>query len=214
MKGSTQSKTKKLEPRWPRDHYSWSQYNIWVNQGPREYALKYIYDEAARTNPRMLLGKQVAEMVENDLEQEDEALEHLRIFLPRYQYQEYKIEEELNGIKLVGFLDGFDEDPMKVGEYKTGRLWTKGMADKTEQLHWYALLLYLKFGVDPGRVPMVLHWMPTEWKEGEPLKPTGDIENFETRRTLRDCLDVGKRITDSWKKIGEFCAIEYASLGL
>jgi hypothetical protein len=185
-----------------------------LNYGPAEYAKKYIYGGADETNPRMELGKRVAEMVEQDIEQEDEVLEHLRIFLPRYQHQEYAIRVPFNGITLLGYLDGFDENPMRVGEYKTGVRWTREQADKTEQLSWYALLLHLRFKVNPEVVPMTLHWMPTEWEFGDVPKPTGEIENFETRRTLRDCLDIGKKIVVAWREIGAFSAQEYAALGM
>ena len=179
-----------------------------------EFARVYIYAEG-ETNPAMQLGKKVAEMIQEDREQEDEILEHLRIYLPQYEHKEYEINTTFNGIKLKGFLDGFDPPPkIRLGEYKTGRLWTQSMADKTEQLHWYALLVHLYFGIRPEEIPMVLTWMPTEWEVGNVIQPTGEIQNFETQRTTRDCLSIGKKIIKVYNDIGEFTAKEYKALGI
>ena len=161
----------------------------------------------------MELGKYVAEMIEHDEEQEDEVLENLRIFLPQYQNKEFKIEAEINGVPILGKLDGFNTDPIKVGEYKTGRFWSQEMADDTEQLDWYALLVYLKFRVLPDKIPMTLTWMPTDWNGGDP-QVTGEIVNFETRRSTMRVLMIGKKIVDVWKEIGIFYEDKYRSIGL
>ena len=179
-----------------------------------EFARVYLYGKGEE-NPAMQLGKKVAEMVEKDEEQEDEILEHLRIYLPQYKHKEYEINTTFNGIKLKGFLDGFEPPPkLVVGEYKTGRLWTQDMADRTEQLHWYALLVHLAFKIPPEKIRFVLTWMPTEWEVGNIIRPTGDIQNFETKRTTADCLKIGKKIIKAHQEIGQFCAKEYASIGL
>ncbi len=198
-----------------RKVFSWSAYNVWVNYGPMEFAKKYLYGGADEMNPRMMTGRIVADMIESDQEQDDPTLEHLRVFLPRYQHQEYEIEVPFNGLKLIMHLDGFDEDPAKIGEYKTGVLWNEKLVEKWEQLSWYALGVHLKFGVDPGSVPIVLTWMPTVWKQGDMMpRPTGEIRNFPTVRTTRDCLNIGKKIMDTWQKIEKFCEEENKSIGL
>lgn len=199
---------------WPRPYLSYSQYNVWTTKGHEEYARLYIYGEG-KTNPAMELGKRVAEMIEKDEEQDDPVLEHLRTFLPQYRHKEYEIKAQFNKIPLFGILDGFNEPPeIKIGEYKTGRKWTQEMADQTEQLHWYALLVHLKFGIRPEEIPMVVHWMPTEWEIGNLPQPTGDIQNFETKRTADDLLKVGAKISKVWEAIGRFTSREYRSLGL
>lgn len=198
-----------------RKVFSWSVYNTWVNYGPAEFWKKYLAGEPERMNPRMMTGRIVADMIESDKEQRDPTLEHLRVFLPRYDVQEYEIEVPFNGLTLIMHLDGLNLDPLKGGEYKTGVKWTQDMANKTEQLHWYTLGLHLQFKVKPEDVPWVLTWMPTEWKMNERMpRPTGEIQNFETRRTTRDCLNIGKKIVDTWAKIEKFCEQEYAETGL
>jgi hypothetical protein len=209
----------KLQHRHCKEHfsqeeiYSYSQYNVFLKQGWKQYAQTYIYDEQ-RTNPAMLLGKRVALMIEHDEIQNDEVLEHLRVWLPHYNHSEYVLKGVFCGVPLIGHIDGFSEPPsLKLGEFKTGRKWTQKMADETDQLTWYALLIHLNFGVKPEDIPMTLTWMPTEWNMGDPIV-TGEIINFETRRTMSDVIRVGKKIKDSWEKLGILIAKEYESLGL
>lgn len=213
----------KNEMRWPRDHFSYSAWRVWKFEGPRAFALKYIYWLADETNPRMTLGKQVAEMVERDDPNEDPVMEHLRVFLPQYPLREFAVEAMFNGIKLVGKPDGIDLDRKIVGEDKTGVSWSQQMADCVDpfspyykngaQLTWYALLLHLSRGWRPEDIRFQLNWMPTIWNEGEMPKPTGHIETFETRRTTRDIFDMGKDISDTWKAIGRYCAAEMRAIG-
>ncbi len=209
--------------KWPRDHFSYSQWRVFKFEGPKAYAMKYIYWLTDETNPRMTLGKQVAEMVEHDEPHEDPVMEHLRVFLPQYPLKEFPLEAEFNGIKLVGKPDGLDLDDKIVGEDKTGVNWTQEMADCVDpmgrhykegaQLTWYALLLHLVYGWRPEEIRFELNWMPTVWNKFELPRPTGEIRTFETRRTMRDVLAMGKDIVDTHKEIGEFCYGELKAIG-
>ena len=163
----------------------------------------------------MKLGKRLDEIIDKDEEQENEVLEHLRIYWPKYQHKQYEINTTFNGIKLKGFLDGFNPPPKAIcGERKTGRLWTQTMADKTEQLDWYALLIHLAFKLPPEQIRFVLTWAPTVWEVGSIVQPTGEIQNFETKRTTKDILRIGAKIIKTHAEIGRFCAKEYKALGL
>ncbi len=207
----------------PKDHFSYSQWRVWKFEGPRSYAMKYIYWLEGETNPRMTLGKQVAEMVESDEPHEDPVMEHLRVFLPQYPQREFPLEASFNGIKLVGKPDGLDLENKIVGEHKTGVHWNQAMADCIDPMHpyykngaqitWYALLLHLIYGWRPEEIQFQLNWMPTVWHEFELPKPTGQIQTFETRRTTRDVFNMGKDIVDTWRTIGAYCAEEMRAIG-
>lgn len=183
--------------------FSWSVYNVWRNYGPNEFTKKYLMGGADQMNPRMMTGRIVADMIESDKEQTDPTLEHLRVFLPRYKTQEYEIEIPFNGLTLVMHLDGFDPPPdIRIGEYKTGVMWNREKVEKWRQLDWYVLGAHIKFGIAPQDIPITLTWMPTIWNMGEQMpRPTGEIENFETRRTMRDMLNIGKDIMVAWREI-------------
>jgi hypothetical protein len=84
-----------------------------------------------------------------------------------------------------------------------------------EQLDWYALGVHLKFGVDPATVPIVLTWMPTIWGMNDEMpRPTGEIVNFPTTRTLLDCIKIGKKITKAWGEIEKYVLEERRAIGL
>lgn len=213
-----------IKAKWPKSHFSYSQWRVWKCEGPKSYAMKYIYFLTDETNPRMTLGKQVHEMIESDTPHEDPVMEHLRVFLPQYPLKEFNLEAQFNGIKLVGKPDGLDLDNKIVGEYKTASGgWNKAMADcvapmsqyykNGAQLTWYALLLHLNYGWKPEDIRFELTSIPTVWEEGEMPKPTGHIETFETRRTMRDMLNMGKDIVETWKEVGIFCGKEMAAIG-
>lgn len=221
--GGTHRMNGKLTQKYPpgsfdvdKGIFSWSAYNVWTKGGPGEFARKYIYRDADDINPRMETGRIVDDMMNGDTEQDDEVMEHLRTFLPHYEHTQYEIEVPFNGITLVMHLDGLNLKPLKIGELKTGITpWTLDRARKHEQLDWYALGVHLKFKVDPATVPIVLTWAQTEWPMMAPRpEPTGEIENFEIRKTLLDCVTIGKKIMVAWKQASEFARKERESIGL
>jgi len=199
-------------PLTPREYISWSQLSAYETS-PYQYAKRYIYEDNPE-NPRMKLGRDVAEMLEEGIEQEDKELEFFRTFLPEYPEKEYKIEGEISGIKILGKLDGWDEKNLHIGEYKTGAkgTWNQKRVDEHGQLSFYALLVYLKYGKLPKRI--TLHWLPTAITPEKGLHLTGDIHHFETTRTQKDLIDIGARIKRAWKGIIELCDEEYKAIGL
>ena len=91
----------------PRPYISWSQLSLF-ERNPIEYASIYLYGDK-RTNPRMELGKAVAEMLEKGEENTDKNLEFYRVFLPQYPHKEFDVKAMLGDILLFGKLDGFDD---------------------------------------------------------------------------------------------------------
>lgn len=201
---------KALKPRWPREYLSWSQLDCF-ERSPREYILRYVYGDR-RTNPAMELGKRMAEMLEKDTEQDDEQLEFYRTFLPHYPQSEFEIKAEIAGVPLLGKLDGFQEETLEIGEYKTGRNWTQERADSHRQLDFYAMLVWKKYGKLPGKI--TLHWIPTRLNEAGQPELTGEIQHFETARTLQQVLQIAADAKKAWGSIGRLCAEEFKATGL
>jgi hypothetical protein len=176
-----------------------------------------MYGGSEMMNPRMMTGRIVADMLERNTEEKDPMLEHLRTFLPHYQYQEYEIVVPFRGLTLVMHLDGLNTDPIHLAEYKTGvqKSWDQERVDKHEQLSWYALGIHLKFGVRPEDIPITLSYMPTVWPMNVPMpRPTGEIENFQTKRGLLECVQIGKKIVTAWNQIEKFYESEREAIGL
>jgi len=196
----------------PRPYISWSQLSLY-ERNPIEYASVYIYGDK-RTNPRMELGKAVAEMLEKGEEHADKDLEFYRIFIPQYPHKEFDVKTNLGDIALFGKLDGWDPDKKEIGEYKTGSKWSQKMADETGQLSFYALMLYLQYGIKPEEIKIKLFWMPTIIDQFEGVKLTGDLKMFETKRNMTDLIDMMGRIRRAWKGIESLCRSEGAAIGL
>jgi len=219
----------------PRPYISWSQLSLF-ERNPIKYASIYLYGDK-RTNPRMELGKAVAEMLEKDEENTDKNLEFYRVFLPQYPHKEFDVKAMLGDILLFGKLDGFDDRCSACGqnwldmveqngtckickgksstifEIKTGAKWNQKMADETGQLSFYALLIYLAYGIKPENIKIKLYWMPTIIDEIEGLKLTGDLKVFETKRTMIDLVDMMGRIRRAWNGIASLCRSEGAAIG-
>lgn len=203
-----------LKLKTPRPYLSWSQLALW-EKSPYEYAANYIYsDGRVATNPLMDLGRQLAEALENDEwgNGEPSDIEMAHIILPSYPEREVELRGEVQGVPILGKLDGFDRKELRLGEYKTGRSeWTQKRVDDFGQLTFYALLILQNFGRMPSEIQ--LHWVPAEYDEEGELKLIGDIRTFETRRTTDDLLKMGVRIKKAWEGIKELCASEFPAIG-
>jgi hypothetical protein len=166
----------------PRDYVSWSQLNCW-NIGKERWWNVYVLGENGFNEERVVFGKVFSEAREKGCGiEEDMGLEFARIMLPSYPKREFEIEAVMGGIKLLGRLDSFDENGLKVGEDKTGKEWTKRMVDESEQLDFYALLVYAKYNKLPGE--MRLNWAETKIDEWGNILATGRFEMFYTSRDL------------------------------
>ena len=186
--------------------------------------MKYIYREEPPTTPAMMLGKRMAEMLENrEVPTADTMFEHYRQFLPTYTHREKDIVCEYAGVPLLAKPDGFNviEYPpparIDLGEYKTGKSWTQDRADAHGQIDFYMIALAVHYSVslsDIARIRPVIHWIPTYMQPGTRIPvPTGEIVNFETSRSEDQLITFGAKLVRAWEEIGDRCAREYAAIG-
>lgn len=212
----------KSDREWPRKYLSWSQLDCWQRSGPThyEYFRRYLYNEPLPTTPAMQLGSRMAEMLERRDEQTgDSMLEHYRTFLPRYDFREYEVRENYGDVPLLAKPDGFSLTidigdaltEIHLGEFKTGRHWTQERADAHEQIDFYDLVFWKKYGIIPKNV---IHWIPTYADpENGRIMPTGDFVDFPTLRTEEQLIKFGAKVMMVWNEIGELYAAEKKSIG-
>jgi len=157
----------------------------------------------------MRLGKRLSEVLETREETGDEALDNLVSLFPNYPEREYEIKASLDGVDvpLFGRLDCFDSERLRIGEIKSGRLWTQKMVDESGQLKMYALLVWLTYKRAPAEV--ILYWAKTQYTDNGELKFTGEIESFETKITLDDVLIFSDRVREAWAGIKNLCEEHY-----
>jgi len=199
------AKSKTLPPsKWR--YLSWSQLWLWENK-PADFIRQYIYGEWGEPNQYMLLGKKVAECLENQDAKGDPMLEHLLMFMQGFESHEHKISCNFEGVPLYMKLDGFTTTGLILDEVKTGLKYTQKTADTNDQLTFYAIGIWKKYGKLPETIR--LHWAQTHWNENNELELTGKIETFETTRTMTDIINFTPRILKAWKDINEAAAKEY-----
>lgn len=191
----------------PRPYISWSQMNL-VEKSPWNYVAKYLEEQIDFENKYMRLGKRLADRMEIGLPTDDALLEHLVVFLPKGEKQEFDIEVDFEGIPMRGKLDSFSpsKKTKDVREYKTGKKWTQRIADEHGQLKFYATLVWVKYGVIPK---IFLDWIPTRELEDGTIEMTGAIQTFEVKITMTDLILFRARIKKAWAKIQELTAEHY-----
>ena len=194
-------KNKKL-PKTPRGYLSWSQLSLWERD---ESLYRRIYLDGLKQseNQYLKVGKALATRLETGVETDDELIEFIFMFLPKYEKNEYEINADFKGIPVLGKLDGFNRRGLIVGEYKTGRHWSQTMADKSGQLTFYSALVWLKYHRLPQEIR--LHWAKTEYNQDGDLQINGQIKTFITHRTLSDIILLRGRIKKAWENIIKMC---------
>ena len=181
-----------------RDYFSWSQLNAW-EKNPNIYYEMYVMGMEAPFTKWMKKGKDLAEYLEKGTG-DDEDIKQVADFIPRYKKSEFEIKTKLEEINLLGYLDSFDPDELKIYEYKTGKKYTQGMANRLGQLDFYALLVYLKYKKLPKSIKLI--WIETETIDDE-VKFTGKIKTFEVKKTMKDIIKIIGRIHKAVKGIKE-----------
>jgi hypothetical protein len=201
------------QPRFhsPRPYLSWSQIHLF-ERSPELYARKYIYAEEEAITEAVSLGKSLAQALELQVMTGVGALDSLLTRFPTYPHREFKIEATLEGIEvpLYGVLDGFDEEQLRIGEYKSGILWDQKMVDESGQLKMYALMVWLKYQRMPNEV--MLHWARTHYNERGELGFAGEIESFEAKIVLTDLMIFSNRVREAWAGIKKLSLEQYMKL--
>lgn len=128
--------------------------------------------------------------------------------LPRYELMQYKMTVMFGKIPLIGLPDGLDLNAFLLADYKTGKkAWDKKRADETGQLTMYLFLVYIQERILPEKFRCFIHWLPTQDNGDFTISFTTKfaIQTFETRRTMKDLLDFGKRIKKVYKEMEDYC---------
>ena len=103
-----------------------------------------------------------------------------------------------------------DKPYIALGEYKTSKLWTQERADLHEQIDFYDLVFWKKYGVIPLNT---IHWIPTYTEpETGRILPTGDWKDFPTLRTDAQLIKFGARLMMVWNEIGRLYAAKKQSI--
>lgn len=182
----------------PRGYLSHSQMTLF-ERDPKLYAKLYFdgRDELRPYSKAMDYGKKIAEALEHMQETGEVVADTAMGYVPKYDEMEYQIDTELKTqwgwLPLMGKLDTFDPDSYAFRDTKTGKVaWTEKRAQDHDQLHFYTMLIFCKFGALPPSAH--IDWIETFEEDGE-VKPTGRVESFETNIGMSEVLAIMARAT-------------------
>lgn len=177
---------------------SWSAISSF-EYNPEQWYESYVLNKR-QTSPEMTFGSKIDKQIQDD-----------KTFLPdlpRYQHMQYKMNVMFNNVPLVGLPDGIDFDKGLLADYKTGKkAWNQKRADETGQLTLYLLLVYISKKIKPEKFRCLIHWLPTA-DQGDftiDFAKNFEVKTFETKRTMRDLLMFGVRITKTLEAMEDYC---------
>lgn len=199
----------------PKGYLSYSAYIMWI-RSKDSFRKKYYLGIDDFKNKETIFGKKIDKHLE-----EGGVIEGVE----KYHSAQHQIEVEIEpGLKILGYLDDFDEETLSILEVKTGHTLKSGKAPwdnikvrKHKQLVYYALLVYLKYGKYNPKVKLT--WLETDFEnttydfagyklssDDKELKLTGKVETFERYieqweldRLKEDIKRVAKEITQDYE---------------
>ncbi|MHB8674643.1 MAG: PD-(D/E)XK nuclease family protein [Candidatus Limnocylindrales bacterium] len=208
----------------PRPYLSWSQFQIF-ERSPKKYAEIYLFGGNPIRSTALDFGSKVAEAFENG---EHDGVDPSGIILstaPLYELREYEMKATIpigkrKHLPLLGKFDTIKKDFSALLDHKTGgKPWTQRDADKSEQLTFYAMIVWAHAqegkigtrGAESGIPDLGIVWLetratgakyePGDGQEGNQRELTGRVETFHTKRTIRDILEMIGRASYAWEEI-------------
>lgn len=193
----------------PKPYLSYSAIDLWKRDKTR-FRRRYYEGITDPDSAFSLFGREVHALIDSDPKFAD----------IRLAQAEKKVEVEIDGIPVLGYIDTYDPDTPLLGEYKSAirnpdgtSKWTKSTVLKHNQLPFYSLLVQEKYGVKVNKTYLV--WLETAWEEGKKkmggatigfgrrLVLTGHTERFERRIYQYDRDRMRKWIVESAKEISD-----------
>ncbi len=177
-------------------HFSSSQLKLFKDS-PENYLRRYLYGEEimpAFVREYGEFGKQIHSQIEHG------ELDHLFCDLDwEYDLQELKIETELDGVPLLGYIDATNTKKKIVADYKTAtKEWSQFKVDTDDQLTFYCVLCQLHFGWSPKE--LIIYRIETI-KNGGKLAITGRVDEIRTHRTEEQIKSFREEICKVWGEI-------------
>ena len=120
--------------------------------------------------------------------------------------KEFEMRAEFEGMRLIGFADHYCTDTLVLHENKTSpnkSRWSKKKVDEHKQLTMYALLLNLKYDVEPEDIDMYINFIPLTII-GLDYQPLLNWRQFKTKRTKQDLEDYKKHIVRIVELMNEY----------
>ena len=206
----------------PKPYLSYSAMELWLRDKDG-YRKRYYLQEPYFSTPYTEFGNEVGGALE-DRNWDHPVLAPVVGKVPQQTHPEHRIDVDVLGVPVMGFLDDFNMETKFIEEYKTGirnkgkAPWDRVKVRKHKQLTLYTLMVREKYGSYNPNIQLT--WMETEWadinKEVEfggkiiveshkGLRLTGHVEIFP--RNIKEWeLD---RMADIIRKTAEAISEDY-----
>lgn len=137
----------------PRPYFSYSQAALWY-KNKNAYIQRYFWNEPQKDTEYTIFGRELHERIATD-----DAFKDIRLPL-----LEEKVEAEIGGVPVIGYIDALDLDKLILKDYKSSKNeWTQIDVEKLVQLEVYSLLLKKQRNVTIRDTSVV--WLETGWNE-------------------------------------------------
>lgn len=206
-----------MEIKLPKGYLSYSAYHLW-KKDKQAFRDRYYDGKKPFETVETIFGKKIAKMMEDD---------HIELrHVPHYSKTEYALTAELEGVKLLSYLDSFDPEDIRFLDHKTGHVdkegkppWNRVKVQRHEQLVFYSMMLKLKF----GKVHPVCHliWLETKFKNksigfegmeleaqsrelyltGKMIKFRRYIYEWERTKLKKEILKIAQEISDDYERV-------------
>jgi len=192
-----------------REHFSWSQYNLWLTS-KREYWKRYNQGYENKSNKYFAKGKELAKMLEGaEVAQSNDPMQDVIVKkIPKLDYTEDELVFKVGDKDVLCYLDGVNIDYKMFAEVKTGKIpWTQERVDDHDQLLFYALAIWKLKKVLPSSM---LIWVETEETENrKELNYTGRVEVFMREFKITELERFEQKVAHVIKEIEEYEYEEY-----
>jgi len=195
----------------PREYLSYSAIHLF-EKDKEQFRARYYRDEKQRDTVYSLFGREV----HSKIEENPDLFENI----PTYDQKELKLEANIDGVPVLGYIDSFCSDCYTFADYKTGirkadgtPRWDAIEVQKLNQLPFYSLLIQENYSKVAEKCRVV--WLETQFKEEDQmltskdpeLELTGHFEIFEReiepweRDRIREwTLENAKAISEDYKQ--------------
>lgn len=178
----------------PQGYISYSQWCLWKTS-PEKYKAQYFdrRDDIRFNNSGQEYGKMVADALEFGQDTGDLLTDAAMLLLPKYDIadQEFfaEVKTKHGWLRIIAKPDSMNSETKEFFEFKTGRIpWTARKAQKHPQMIFYAVAIWLTYGVKNYRSHLA--WIETEQEGFGSVKPTGHVQVFEVMFTDKQFLEV------------------------
>lgn len=173
-------------------------------RSPEEWADYYLYDKRPKVSKNMRFGSDLADGLEAGEATGDPLLDLMASKLPKFELMDIPVvawlKDKKEEIQLLAKPDTCKADYSAFKEYKTSvRKWTQKMVDESNQITFYAMVIWLKTGKIPQDIELVD--VQTAYTENGGLTVTGEMWRFPTKRSMTDIIKMTARARRTWAGI-------------